>query len=216
MKSIEDFKSQISARGGLAKTSLFRVIIPNAQKPQPGAIDASESFMFLCESASLPGRNIETVDAVYQNNSIKVPHSFSVEAVSMTFLVTNDFFIKKVLDDWQNLSVDRVNYRINFKSAYTRDISIQELDMTGRVVYAVSLRNAYPISVSPIDVSADRDEVMRLTASFTYEDYYELDVGKIAGEPDNTANALSQTIGAVIDTARFAPVNNAAPEFLRL
>jgi hypothetical protein len=182
MKSIDDFKSQISARGGLAKPSLFRVIIPNARKLKTGEIDASESFMFLCESTSLPGRNIDTVDVVYQNNSIKVPHSFSVEDVSMSFIVTNDFFIKKVLDDWHNLLIDRGNYRVSFKESYTRDISIQELDMTGKVVYAIILRNAYPNSISPIEVASDNESVMKLTASFTYEDYEELDATKISGE----------------------------------
>jgi hypothetical protein len=87
-----------------------------------------------------------------------------------------------VLDDWHNLLIDRGNYRVSFKESYTRDISIQELDMTGKVVYAIILRNAYPNSISPIEVASDNESVMKLTASFTYEDYEELDATKISGE----------------------------------
>lgn len=182
MKSIEDFKSQLIRRGGPAKGSLFRVMITSAPQPKDIGDPSGESIMFLCESASIPGRTIGTTDAVFQNNSIKIPSSFSVEDITMTFILTNDFYIKKVLEAWQNMVMDRSNYRVNFKEDYARTIEIHELDMTGKVIYAVQLYNAYPIQLNAVDVSTNGDEVLKISAAFTYEDYFIGDVTKLAGE----------------------------------
>lgn len=187
MKSIDDFKALISSRGGLAKSSLFRVIVPSA------TADESEATMFLCESCTFPGRTINTEDVVFQNNSIKIPHSFSVDDISMTFILTNDFYIRYMLETWQSSIINKANYTIAFEDAYTRIIELQMLDMDSKVVYAVRLLNAYPTTIQGIDVSSGEDTILKVNATFTYEDYEELDLNGIPVEVRaNTALNLTE------------------------
>jgi len=177
--SIEELKSIIVKRNGLAKPTRFVLEIS-----LPGAIGSSidmSDLSIMCQSASLPTRQISTVDYTSFRQSFKIPAGYTTQDVICTFLLSADFFPKNVFDKWLELIVDPVTYRVNYVADYSANINIYQLDDYLNKIYGVQLRQAFPTTVSPIDVSADStDSIQKLSVTFSYYDVLYL-TG--AGEP---------------------------------
>ena len=89
--TIEDFKGIVSAKGGLAQSNLFQVILPQI----PGSNISVNEMDILCSSVSLPGRQIQSVDRLIGTVSEKVATGSVTDDVSFTFKALNDYGIKK-------------------------------------------------------------------------------------------------------------------------
>ena len=95
MSSIEDLKGSISRSGGMARSNLFRVQFP----PLPG-IDLSMSDMnLICKDINLPGRQVTSIDKSVGGLTSKIAIGQLSDDVSATFLVMNDYGIKKYFEE---------------------------------------------------------------------------------------------------------------------
>lgn len=186
--TIDDIKATISRRGGLAVGNRYQVIV----LPPPEAFGATmdiRDLSILCESASLPGRQIETGDHSYYRQSVKYANGYVNEDVDIEFNLTSDFFIKDIFYKWTNLIINRDTYKLNYASTYKRDIVISQQDLQNKTVYAVKLKNAFPITVAAIAVGNSSADVQKLTVSFTYEDFEEL----LVPQPEKPISPLGIT-----------------------
>lgn len=180
MSTIDTLKSTIGKHGGLARSNRFDILmIPPAEAFDD--IEDARDINVLCETCSLPGRQIQTFEHAYFRQQIKVAESFINEDVSFTFNLTSDFFIKDVFDRWTNLIIDRVSYKKNYDSVYKRDVGIFQNDVKNKKVYGIKLINAFPISVQAIELDSSAGEIQKVTVDFTYEDFEEL----IIKQPNN-------------------------------
>ena len=126
----------------------------------------------LCDSTSLPGRNITTFDYQAQRQSIKLPSGYANEDVTLTWILTNDFAVKNMFDAWMQKVVNTDAYRVNYNSTYVSDVTIYQLDKNDRPIYGVTLQNAYPITANGIELNnAAENTVQRYTVTLTYADY---------------------------------------------
>tara|TARA_R110001606_G_scaffold349059_1_gene498811 strand:+ start:62 stop:481 length:420 start_codon:yes stop_codon:yes gene_type:complete len=106
----------------------------------------------------------------YGSNPRKYPQNIAEEDVNFTFLLTNDFYAKKVFDNWQKNIIDPVSQRISYDAAYKSDVLIQELNKDNSIVYAVRLIDAFPTAVNSIDLSNENaDSVASVTVTMTYK-----------------------------------------------
>lgn len=124
MANIDQFKSLISRKGGIARTSAFRVKLPSI----PGA--TSEEVNLLCKDAQLPGRQIMTNERQIGLKHEKIAYGYAVDDVSLTFYVMNDYGIKQYFEQWQNLAVDQSTYEIGYQrgqGGYAFDVEIEQL-----------------------------------------------------------------------------------------
>jgi hypothetical protein len=121
MASIEQLKSLISSKGGVARPNVFRVLLPSI----PGA--TSSEVNLLCKDVQLPGRQIMTSERQIGMKLEKMPYGYAVTDLSMTFHVLNDYGIRQYFEAWQNLAVDQTTYEIGYQSDYSFDITIQQL-----------------------------------------------------------------------------------------
>lgn len=119
--SIDEFKGLVSAKGGAARSNLFKVTLPSL----PGA--TSREVNLLCKDVNLPGRQIMTQERQIGMKNIKVPYGFAVEDVSLTFYVMNDYGIKKYFEVWQGLAVNPATYEVSYKENYAKDVVITSL-----------------------------------------------------------------------------------------
>jgi hypothetical protein len=119
--SIEEFKGLMSAKGGAARSNLFKVTLPSL----PGA--TSRDVNLLCKDVNLPGRQIMTQERQVGMKSVKVPYGFAVEDVSLTFYVMNDYGIRKYFEIWQGLAVNPATYEVSYKEKYAKDVTISAL-----------------------------------------------------------------------------------------
>lgn len=189
--NVDTFKSTVNKRGGLAPANRYAVYMPlplisfDPQELIAGLfgqgnggknnfIQDPRDISVLCDSLTMPGRQISTNEL--QNNMlpIKMPYGYINDDVTMTFHITNDHYAKKIFENWINKMFDRRRMIMKYRSSYTSDIILQQLDQRDIPVYTCTLRNAYPVTVSSYDLSnTSENTTQKISVTFTYEDWNE-------------------------------------------
>jgi len=194
MATIDDFKSIVSQKGGVARTNNFRVlftppkgslfnidpeaIIGSLIGGGTGNFDAKNlindprAVSFLCNGASLPGVQIQTLDYQAQKQTVKVANTYIHEEVTLKFILTNDYYMKKLFDNWLGQVVDFENHQVGYKDEYSCDVVIQQLNSKGNVVYGVKLLKAYPTTVTAVEFDASNENAYgELSVTLSYDRY---------------------------------------------
>ena len=90
----------------------------------------------------------------------------------MTWVLTNDYYMKTMFDGWLSSIIDMDTYTLGYKNDYSTDVIIQQLNVDNIPVYGVKLEKAYPVGVNAIDLSNESEnEIAKLTVSFAYDKY---------------------------------------------
>jgi hypothetical protein len=189
--SIDSLKSTISKRSGAARPNRFAIFMtpPSSTFLNLDLQGAASSFLsggfslgslvndprdisMLCESCSLPSREITTLDYQTFRQSIKLPNGYNVSDIDFTFLLTNDYYVRKMFDKWINSIVDVESYGMSYRNEYTTDVVIQQLNEQNVPVYGVKLMNAYPIAVQSVELNQTSEStIQKQTVTFTFEDF---------------------------------------------
>jgi hypothetical protein len=186
--SIDNLKSTIGKRGGLAKTNRFQVFFTPPQGSLLSAqgllgaltsggglksmINDPRDISLLCENVTIPGRQITTLDYIADKQSVKIPYSFINEDVTCSFLLTNDYYMKTMFDGWLEQVFDSEAYRAKFKKDFTSDVVIQQLNEKNIPVYGVRLENAFPTTVTGITLDNNSESaVQKISVTFSYDNY---------------------------------------------
>lgn len=207
--TIDEIKSSVGRRGGLARSNRFAVYMAHPSKKggllntdlsgivgnfatsalSGGSISLG-SFLsdprdmaFFCESVSLPAQTVATNEFYTDLKAEKRPYAVIQDQVDFTFILTNDYYAYKYMKSWLDTVIPKVedNYRVSYKDQYATDITIQQLGNSDIVpVYGVKLINAFPVSISAVELNNSADNtVTRVTVSIAY-DYME-EAGLIDG-----------------------------------
>jgi hypothetical protein len=191
MSSIERLKSLISKKGGLAKGNRFNVIFTPPKQTllnfdfesivssaisgnfsAKNLINDPRDISMLCDSVSIPGKQISTIDYQAQKQSIKIPYGTLHDDVSLTFLLTNDYYMKSMFDQWINNIVNTDTYGVAYKKDIAVDVIIQQLDEQNTPIYGVKLEGAFPTTMNEILLSNEStDTIQKLNVSFSYDRY---------------------------------------------
>jgi hypothetical protein len=209
MSNIEDLKALISKKGGLAKANRFRVIFtPPAQTlfnldgqqvissvisgnfTAKNLINDPRDINLLCDAVSIPGKQISTLDYQAEKQSIKIPYGYIHDDISLSFLLTNDYYMKTVFDTWINSIINMETYTVAYKKDITCDVIIQQLDEKNTPIYGVKLEGAFPTTINEIVLSNEStDTIQKLNVSFSYDKY--VPEGSISTTGSAIRNALS-------------------------
>lgn len=186
---IDKFKSVIGKRGGLAPSNRFAVYMAlplvsfdpqnliakafgkGTAKP---FVNDPRDVSILCDSVSLPGRQISTND--FSSNLLvkKMPYAYINDDVTMSFHITNDHFMKKYFENWFNRMFDRRTMTMRYKSDYTTDVIIQQLDQRDIPVYTCTLKNAFPTTITGYEVSnSAENSTQKMSITLSYDDWSE-------------------------------------------
>ena len=115
----------------------------------------------------------------------KYPQTFIDEEVSMTFRLTNDYYIKNMFETWMSGIFDTESYRVGFKSDYSVDVVIQQLNQKNIPVYGVRMEKCFPTNLSAVELDNTADNTMQeVTVTWAYDKY------KPEGPISSTASAL--------------------------
>lgn len=201
---IDNLKSLLGRRTGLAKANRYAVFIPlplislstgnilgnliSGNRSLGQVVNSPRDISLLCETVSIPGRNIATTDYATSPKSVKMPYSYMNDDVSMTFLLTGDMYAKNVFTSWQN-DIMGSDQQLSFKDSYVSNITIQQLNDKNIPVYTCTLNRAFPVSVSSIELgNTNENTVSRLTVTFAYDDWEDNNIaGTLIG---GLANAI--------------------------
>lgn len=186
--SIDKLTSTIGKRGGVAKQNRFQVIFTPPQGSLlsgdgivgalisggglKSMINDPRDISMLCENVTIPGRQITTLDYTAEKQAVKIPYSFINEDVTCTFLLTNDYYIKTMFDNWMEQVFDDKKFTARFKKDFTSDVVIQQLNSKDVPVYGVRLENAFPTTVAGITLDNNSESaVQKMTVTFSYDNY---------------------------------------------
>jgi hypothetical protein len=162
--SISNFKTTLSKNLGLARANRFKVTFSSV----PGWSESIEDLSVMCDSVSMPSRQILTTDYSLHRHTIKVPVGYTESDIIITFNVTQNYLAKKALDSWLSKVVDVPTYRVNYNDVYRKDIAIQQLDTSDAVIYTATVKDAFPYEISALEFSNDSQEIVKVQATFAY------------------------------------------------
>lgn len=183
--TIDNFKSEIAALGGLAKGNRFQVILP--ARPTGEFLNRELSFVggqgggytrsqisLLCKRANLPGKQILSADRTVASSFQKIAYGYASEDVNLSFLLTeNGLHAKEYFERWQQAAVNTTdnNYHYpRYKNEYSADVEIHQLSKSsGNSTYKVKLISAYPTTVSAIEYSDDAEGYLELNVQLSYK-----------------------------------------------
>ena len=205
---IDTLKSTIGRRGGLAKGNRFALYISHpAKKPSlinndiegilnnaarsliSGGSLSLKSFIedprdmyLLCESVTIPGRQIATQEHFTDVKAVKKPYAYMNEDVNMVFHLTNDMYIWNFFNSWQQAIIDPAGNRtVSFLDDIGSEVLIQIMGNTDYIpVKTIKLKNAFPTTLGSVELSnTAENQTLRCNVTMSYEDWEE--VGTLDG-----------------------------------
>ena len=209
--NIDDLKSTVAKKGGLAPANRFNVIFtPPSQSllnlnvenilgsiisggfSAGNLINDPRDISILCKSVSLPGRTLSTFEHQHDRQQNKYPYTFIDEDVTMTFHLTNDYYMRNMLEQWQSGIFNTESYVTGFKNDYSVDVIIQQLNQKNRPVYGVKLEKAYPVSYESITLdNSQESSVTEMSVTFAYDKF------KPEGPLSSTGSAIRSALDLI-------------------
>lgn len=173
---VTDLISNIGS--GVARANRYRVYIPDLG-------GESRRLNILCDSVTLPGRQIVTSDRFTSMKPIKMPYGYGNDDVNISFIAPNDYDPLMVMYAWQLQAISRMgeggegDQLVSYKEDYTRDVEIHALNYQEQTLWAVKLKNAFPTAINSIEYGNSNEDVVRITATFSYDDWDRIPYGSV-------------------------------------
>lgn len=175
MSFVDDFMSHYGSHKDYSKTCRFDVFfyLP------PGMLNyyqKPDGLRFQCETAELPGYNINTYERRIYGITEAVAATPVYNDINMTFICTGDLWEKRYFDDWMEYILPKgdYGYRAQYRDSYTTNIDVRTYLESSEVSMKVRLVEAFPTSVNPITLNWADDGVNRLSVTFKYKRWEEL------------------------------------------
>jgi len=128
-----------------------------------------------CETAELPGKSIQTLDAKVYGPGFKVPYQTQYTETTLSFICTNDFYERKLFERWMEAimpsDTNNLRYAKDEATRYMTNIKVIQYDDFIKQIYAVELIDAFPVSISSQPLSWSEDNFHRLNVQFSYQKY---------------------------------------------
>lgn len=193
MDTIDQFKSLVSSKGGVARANVFRVRLPSL----PG-VASSRDISLLCKDVQLPGRQILTNERRIGLQFEKVAYGYAIQDINMTFHVMNDYGIKRYFETWQDLAVNQTSLEVGYYNDYTFQIVIDQLKKgvtlptysfgnfldlftprtvtvaNDQIIYSCQLTNAFPTTMNAIQLNNDQDGIVELNVQLSYKNWKQI------------------------------------------
>lgn len=174
MFSISQFKSNVK----IVRPNLFSVdITPPGFLSAYGlrSYGAAEKFSYRCEATELPGKTIATTDESGIGTTVKLPYDVTYNDINLQIIASEDMNERKLFEVWMdnivlpNNSGTNSGGLIKYYDSYQGIFRIHQLNDTGDKLATYELRQAYPIQLSPMNLSWEESNTyQRFTVTIAY------------------------------------------------
>lgn len=168
MATVDNFKSKLI--GGGARANLFKATLTF-----PGYAEGdAELSSFMCKGAQMPASVVNNIEIPYRGRQLKIAGDRIFENWTVTIINDSGYEIRNAMERWMNGINEHVaNTGLVNPNDYTSDLFIDQLDKAGATTKSYTIRDAFPVNVSAIDVSYDSaDTIEEFTVEFAYQ-YWE-------------------------------------------
>lgn len=174
---------------GFSVGNLLGGLVPSIPGLFGGNSPTSRELSTLCNAAQLPGRQILTMPVTRGIVQQKMAHGYAIDDVTLSFHLLNDYGVKNYFDEWYAQIIDQ-NKDVNYKNEYTRSVKIHQLrkpifgrtatfgplsanlELGGGSVYTVELKEAFPTTMSTVDLTDDGENAtLRFSVQISYTDW---------------------------------------------
>ena len=128
MGAINNFISQMSKSGGYARSAQYELIL-NFPDGIVNATRRSQSLSLNCETLSWPGHDLQTQSRKHGNE----PERYLVQSHGFEGTITASFYLSMnhserfLLEQWQELAVNRMTHKANYYNEYVGSAEIYQL-----------------------------------------------------------------------------------------
>jgi len=136
-----------------------------------GIVDNLEVF---CDTCSLPGATFATTERKIYGPHSKHPYDQNFDEMSFTFLCGADMKERYFFDAWQYSVKDPITNNYNYPDEYTTEVIIRMYSVAGKFKYGVRLVDAWPQSVSSIELGYGDEGTARVNVNLAFKQWFNL------------------------------------------
>ena len=156
MATLDQFKGQL--QGGGARANQFEVTIPWTV-----AGGDTTNSMYLCRASQLPGQELTPIEVPFRGRKLYIAGDREfADPWTTTFINDTSFLIRNSVERWMNrINHLKTNTGIGDRpTGYMADLTVKQLDRNGVPRKTYIFRDAWPISLSSIDLSSDAADAL--------------------------------------------------------
>lgn len=222
--NINEFKSNIDVNGGLLKNNRFAVLLTKPNVIPPTYTDLT-ALRFYAESASIPGMALQSAELRREGigNLEKTPWGAAFTDLNVSFRIDQKTKVWNFFQVWMNSIYDynmdvegrpRTYFELAYKDNYVTHLTIfvyNEIDSGKKEVIAIDFIDAFPISISDMQMNWGNADIMKLNVTFNFKSWHLRSSGKYPLNLDNSgANSLSNidlrpNLQKVLSTSKAVP-----------
>ena len=182
-------------KNGFARASRFRIefklpkgamgvnVFDVNQHSRAGAIQSAEnkfnrngSINIKAHTVTFPQRALQTFEIKHNSMPFKIPYTSSYDPVTFTFYSDSDMDVRRYFDIWQASIMNFSNNTINFYNEYVSDIKMYIENDRGEDVYGIVLIEAFPLGITPLDMSySSANTLLNVATTFSYKYWLPMD-----------------------------------------
>lgn len=164
----------------------------------PYASEIGDHLKFACDAAEFPGRSFEVSEYRYYGPKQLAPGNTTYgDGINLSFICRSKTIERQFFDDWMDIINPPTSYHFKYPSDYWTDIEVFQFAEFGsksnirtadaikgipsnanpanvyqpEPIYAWKIMKAWPVSVSPQQVTWADSDVLRLQVSFAFKNW---------------------------------------------
>lgn len=132
--------------------------------------DNTKKMSILAHTVSVPQKSFTTFEHRNLGSPYKIPYSVNFDPFTISFYCDARMEIKRFFDNWTNLIINPDNGVLSYYDDFITEIEVVLLDVENFNHYTVRLHEAYPISVSSLELSASAaNTILNMSVTFSYK-----------------------------------------------
>ena len=214
---VTDFISALS--GGAAKTNRFTMIMTPPTSIRNSLLSGGDNsslqkMLLLCDAAQLPGININTTPVRTFGEVREIPYEINYEPVTLSFYVDAGMNVKRMFDAWiQSIQLGD-SRKFAYYNDYVTTMSIFVQDSTEKNRYIVDMFEAYPKTVSAVQMDYSSRDLMKINVTMMYKYWRsnQLDNGTLNAAGNrafgSTVSAWNTQVNKTFDYSKTVTMNS--------
>jgi len=168
--SVNSFKAALTQGGSRPNQFLVNLNFPSYVG---NGANAGRVSPLLVSVAELPGSTVNPAIVFYRGREVKFAGDRIYAPWTITVLNDSEMVVRKALEEWMN-GMDDLVAKVGrlIPSEYQTNLEVFQLDRNGAQKKSYTLRDAFPIDVSPIGLDfGANDTISTFSVTWQYQDY---------------------------------------------